>query len=201
LDLSATKQTQNVGGNLAGQKREMNLIIPDKIEISFYDKSDRPIRQDKILIGIKTYATGKNDIELSPFLTDDSGTIILTKTDILKSAENFISYGIMDYNSIHSARQNIDFFLWGTENIKEYLNYWRTILNNKRDLKNFELWGDTLGKRDKESALIEKREREVVDLFETCFNRTTKFKSNMTIFQDNWDGRENEKKYRITLDF
>jgi hypothetical protein len=179
---------------------DMNLVIPDRIEIGFYDKSDRPIRQDRLLIGINTYANRKNDIQLSPFLTDDKGTITLNKSDILQSAENFISQGIMDYNSIESANPNIDIFLWGTEDIDKYLSYWTTILSNRAALKNIELWGNSLGNRDQEAALIEKHQREEVHLYETCFNRTTRFRSNLILFRDNWDGREKEKKYKITLD-
>lgn len=61
------------------------LFIPDKIQIDFFDSNNNPLHQDKILIGIRTFANHKNDIDLSPFLTDSLGSLTITSADIKKN--------------------------------------------------------------------------------------------------------------------
>jgi len=84
------------------------LTIPEKITIFLTDLEGQAIKQDKILVGIRTFATHKNDINLSPFLSDKDGKIEITKKDIQYQADNLISYGIMDYSSLETAKPNIE---------------------------------------------------------------------------------------------
>ena len=176
------------------------MNIPDNIEIQFYDKADNPLRQDKLLVGIRTFATHKNDIDLSPFLSDSNGLITITQVDLKQTTDNFISYRLMDYGSIESAKPNIEIYFWGNDSLKKYLDYWTSLLANKKDLKNYEKWGGTLGKRDKEAAMIEKQEREIYAKFDTCFNRQTKIKRDLTLAKDTWDGTQATKIYRVNLE-
>jgi len=182
------------------KNKQRQLNLPDKIEIQFYDKADKPLRQDKLLVGIRTFATHKNDIDLSPFVSDLNGLVTITQADLKKTADNFISYGLMDYGSIESAKPNIEIYFWGNDSLKKYLDYWTSVLANKKDLKNYEKWGNTLGKRDREAALIEKQEREIFAQFETCFNRQTKIKKDLTLINDTWDGTQATKIYKVNLE-
>ena len=176
------------------------MTLPDEIKIQFYDKADNPFRQDKLLVGIKTFATHKNDINLSPFLSDTNGQIAISQDELQQTADNFISYGLMDYGSIESAKPNIEIYFWGNDSLKRYLDYWTSLLDKKKDLKNFEMWGELLRQRDKEFAAIEKKERETVAKFASCFNRQTKIKTDLTLIKDNWDGREKIKNYKVNLE-
>src|SRR5438046_1501649 len=104
------------------------MTLPEKIEIQFYDKAGRPFRQEKLLIGIKTFATYKNNIDFSPFLSDENGLITITQDELKQTADNFITYGLMDYGSLESAKPNVEIYFWGNDSLKKYLDYWSSLL-------------------------------------------------------------------------
>jgi len=106
----------------------------------------------------------------------------------------------MDYSSIESAKPNIEIYFWVNDSLKKYFDYWTSLLANKKDLKNYEKWGDTLGKRDKEAAIIEKQEREIYAKFDTCFNRQTKIKRDLTLVKDTWVDTQTTKIYKVNIE-
>jgi len=173
------------------------LFVPDKIHIDFLDSNNNSLQQDKILIGIRTFANHKNDIDLSPFLTDRLGSLTITSADIKKRYNNFVSYGLMDYSSLETAKSGIEIYFWGNERLDRYINYWTKLLSGKKDLEQFEIWGNQLGKRQKEFAEIE---REELTLYETCYNRTTKFSDDLILVKDDWDKPNSELKYKVKFD-
>ncbi|HUC82392.1 MAG TPA: hypothetical protein VMR70_15915 [Flavisolibacter sp.] len=175
------------------------LFLPDIIHIDFHDKDGNALRQENILIGIHTFATHKNNINLSPFLSDKDGHITITKEQLQNRADNFISYGIMDYGSLDSAKPDIQIFFWGNDSIDRYMHYWKMILKNKKDRQQYEMWGDIMGKFARQSAELEIREREELHLFETCFNRTTKQRQDIILVNDTWDTPMRERNYIIIL--
>jgi hypothetical protein len=175
------------------------LFVPDKIQIDFLDNNNNPLQQDKILIGIRTFANHKNDIDLSPFLTDSSGSLRITSAEIKDRFDNFVSYGLMDYSSLETAKPKIEIYFWGNKSLEKYINYWTKLLSGKNDLKQFEIWGEQLGKLQKEFAKIERREREELSLYETCYNRTTKFSNDLILVKDDWDKPNSELKYKVKL--
>ena len=176
------------------------LFIPDKIQIDFLDGNNNPFRQERILIGIRTFANHKNDIDLSPFLTESSGSLIITSADIKERFDNFVSYGLMDYSSLETAKPKIEIYFWGNKSLDRYITYWTKLLSGKKDLKQFEMWGDQLGKLQKEFAKIEQKEREELKVYETCFNKKTKFSDDLILVKDNWDKPNGELIYKVKLD-
>jgi hypothetical protein len=173
------------------------LFIPEKIIIELKDQNGNSFNQKNILFGIKTFANRRNDIELSPFISNENGVITITKNDIEKNLENFYSYGLMDYSSIESAKPEIEIYYWGNKNLENYLKYWSKILEGKADLKQYEIWGEKLGKRESESAKIEKRERDEMEIYSSCKNREFKQIENVTILKDNWGKPKTELNYII----
>jgi hypothetical protein len=176
------------------------IIIPDKITIEFLDNNGDLINQDNILIGIQTHANRKNDIKLAPFLTDKNGLIMITKQDLFDKADVFISYGLMDYSSLDSAKQNIEIYFYGVSDIIKHLDYWDNILAKSKYLKQYEHFGDKLGKHDIEMAMIEKRERIEYDLYKDSYNLKTKILSNILIVSDVWNGSDMDKNYKVKFD-
>jgi len=177
------------------------LFIPEKIEIQLVDALGKPITQDKILIGIRTFANRKNSVDLSPFLSDEDGVIKITADDIKERFDVFVSYGLMDYVSLESAKPLIEFYYWGNTHLNQYIQYWTSIFINKKDNKKYEMWDEQLGKLQKEFAIIEKREREELKIFETCFNRKIKQAEDVTLIQDTWDRANTELKYNAKITF
>ncbi len=175
------------------------IILPDNIRIELVDKNGTPICQNNIVIGIKTFANSKNDINLSPFFSDKKGVIYISKQDLLYRAHIYISYGLMDYSSLESAKQNIEIYFWGLSNINRYLDYWEQIVDNSKYLKQYDLYGDKLGKRDIENALIEKRERQDYEIYKNSFNLQTNITTNLILIKDNWDGKIENRQYTAEL--
>jgi hypothetical protein len=175
------------------------LFVPDIIHIDIADKEGNPIRQENILLGIQTFATHKNDIDLSPFLTDNEGHITITKDQIQNRADTFISYGIMDYVGLGYAKPNIKIYFWGNDSLDRYIKYWTSILKNKKDRLQYQKWGDMMAKFAKHSAETEIREREELKMFETSFNRKTKQKQDIILAEDFWDKPATDKKYKLIL--
>jgi hypothetical protein len=70
-------------------------------------------------------------------------------------------------------------------------------LNKKTDLKQFEIWGEKLGKREIENANIEKRERDEMEIYSSCKNLDFKQQENVTILKDNWGKPKLELNYII----
>lgn len=175
------------------------LFLPDIIHIDFHDKDGNTLRQENILVGIHTFATHKNNIDLSPFLSDKDGHITITKEQLQNRADIFISYGIMDYGSLDSAKPDIQIFFWGNDSIDRYVDYWKMILKNKKDRQQYKMWGDVMGKFAKQSAELEIREREELHLFETCFNRATEQRQDIILVSNTWDKPMREKNFKITL--
>ena len=175
------------------------LFIPDKIQIDFLDSENNSLKQEKNLIGIRIFANHKNDIDLSPFLTDKNGTIIITAQDIREKFDNYISYGIMDYSSLETAKPKIEIYYWGNKKITKHISNLKNLLKGKKYLKQYEMWGEKLGKQDKEAAEIERKERKELEFFETCHNRETKISSDKTIIKDTWDNPVNELNYKVKI--
>jgi hypothetical protein len=106
----------------------------------------------------------------------------------------------MDYSSLESAKPEIQIYYWGTESLDRYINYWEKLLENATDLKQFEMWGDKLGKRERENAEIERLERQGLELRATCYNKTVKQKNDIIIIKDNWNKPNVELNYKVKLD-
>ncbi|MBD1384148.1 hypothetical protein IDJ75_02570 [Mucilaginibacter rigui] len=58
------------------------LFIPKTIQIQLRDKENRPIEHENIMVGIKTRANQKNNINIYPFLSDKMGYIKISEEDI-----------------------------------------------------------------------------------------------------------------------
>lgn len=177
-----------------------SLFIPDKLQIDFFDNYNRPLHQNNILIGIRIFANHKNDVNLSPFLTDSNGSVTITAKEIKNRFDTFVSYGLMDYSSLETAKPGIEIYFWGKNSLNRHINYWTKLLKGKNDLQQFEMWGDQLGKLQKEFAKIEQRERQELELFTNCFNKALKISDDKLLVKDNWNKTTGELKYKVKLD-
>lgn len=175
------------------------LFVPDIIKIDLLDKHGNPLRQGNILIGIHTFATHKNNIDISPFLSDPNGQYIITKDQVMKRADIFIDYGIMDYGSLESARPNIQIYYWGNKSLTRYINYWTMLLKNKKTRVKTEMEIKLLGHMEQRFAEITKRETEELEIYSSCFNRQAKLIDDIILVSDIWDNFENERIYTATL--
>ena len=177
------------------------LYIPEKIEIQLEDALGNPILRDKILIGIRTFANHKNNVDLSPFLSDKNGIIKITADDIKERFNVFVSYGLMDYVSLESAKPMVEIYNWGNDSLNRYIDYWTNILKNKKAIKQYEMLVDQLGKLQKEFDDVEKRERQELEIFESCYNRKVSQVEDVVLIEDKWDKPNRELNYQAKLTF
>lgn len=175
------------------------LFIPDIIKINIKDQNGNLFKQENILLGIKTIATHKNDIYLSPFLTDSNGHITITKEQIKNRADIFISYGLMDYVGLEYAKPDIQIYYWGNDNLDKSITYWKQLLNNKKNKPQDENTRSIMREFAKQFAEIEIREKDDLTLFENSFNRKTKQRQDIILIEDQWGAPTKEKTYTITL--
>jgi len=173
------------------------FFLPEIIHIDFFSKNGKVLRQENILIGIHTFATRKNNINLRPFLSNKQGHTTITKEQMQNQANIFISYGLMDYSSLDSAKPDVQIYFCGNDSIDRYISHWEMIVKNKTDVQVYEQWGDILGKFAKQAAETEMREREDLQKFKTCFNRTTKYQQDIILASDFWNEPAKEKNYQI----
>ena len=127
------------------------MTLPDKIIIQLVTEDGQPFKQEDILIGIQTLAERKNDINLSPFLSDNNGKIEITNSQLRETAHDFISYGIMDHLTIESAKDNIEIYLLGEKEIKDNLDYWSAMDKGdiESEIKNSPVYQMTSQKKEK----------------------------------------------------
>jgi hypothetical protein len=175
------------------------LFIPDIIRLEITDKNGDPFRQENILIGIKTFAVHKNDIDISPFLSNKEGHITINKEQLSHRADLFISYGLMDYISLIYAKPGIQIYFWGNNRLDNYISYWSWLLNHREKPKRTEMEIKLLKNFEKDFSEIEKRETEELEVFSSCFNKSTKQKEDIVLVTDIWDKPCAEKIYKVTL--
>ena len=179
------------------------MTLPDKIIIQLVTEDGQPFKQEDILIGIQTLAERKNDINLSPFLSDNNGKIEITNSQLRETADDFISYGIMDHLTIESAKDNIEIYLLGEKEIKDNLDYWSAMDKGdiESEIRNNPVYQMSSQKKEqliKELKEVRIKESQRFDKFRKAYNNklTTKFTTKLT---DKWDGRQKEYHYSMTV--
>ena len=175
------------------------LFIPDIIHIVFNDKRGNSLRQENILVGIHTFATYKNNIDISPFLSDKNGKITITKHQVQQRIDNFISYGLMDYASVESAKPNIEIYFWGNDHLDRYILYWSSLLDDKKHRKQTIVDLATDKAVELDFSNLRKKEAQDLQVFSSCFNRTSKQRQDLILIEDIWDKPVSEKKYHVNL--
>src|SRR3569833_591017 len=150
--------------------QKVTLFIPDTVNIILLDKNDQPLHRAGVLLGIQTHANYRNDIDISPIVSDRSGLITITRNEIMNLADEFISYGIMDYSRLEGAKPNIAVYFRGKRNINIFLGYEvqpELIESLKKSIPNFDL------EHYKRHIMEQAKRDKNYSVFENSFNRST----------------------------
>ena len=179
------------------------MTLPDKITIQFRTADGSSFQQENILIGVQTFVEHKNDIDLSPFLTDKDGNIEISKADLNKTADDFISYGIMDYSTIESAKNEIELYLWTEKQIADYLDYWdkKEITDIESEVRTNPIFRMTSKQKEqliKEFMEVDKKEKMRLEKFRMAFNKNLETSKTPRVV-DQWDGRSKEYHYEMIV--
>lgn len=179
------------------------LIIPDKVVVQLTDQNGRPFTKENILIGVRTFATRKNNIVLEPFSSDKGGNIIMNKLDILEEAEKFVSYGIMDYDSLDSASDEIEIYLLTSDHITRNISALEG--DSKVDVESqiyhnpiFRLTDEEKDQLMKELANVSAEEVKKLQKYKLSNNEDLDPAYTQTI-KDKWNGRLKEYYYEMKI--
>ena len=175
------------------------LFIPDIIHIVFNDKIGNSLRQENILVGIHTFATYKNNIDIAPFLSDKNGQLTITKHQVQERVDDFISYGLMDYASVESAKPNIQIYFWGNDRLDRYILYWSSLLDDKKHRKQTIVDLATGKPREMDFSDLRKKEAQNLQVYSSCLNRTSNQRQDLILIEDIWDEPVSEKNYHVNL--
>jgi hypothetical protein len=164
------------------------LIIPDKIEIQLTNLKGEKLYLKDVLVCIKINAALKNNIELSPFKSDEKGKIIINKNEILAKIEGVFDNGLMDYASIETASHEVEIKIIDQSAIFERIIY----ISNKLETinRNKEYFKKTARNEDLNMLLngVEKSNKELIELlklYEISFNK--KLSLDCSTIYDNWN--------------
>jgi len=173
------------------------MTLPDIITIQFHDLQGETFHQRNILVGIKTIATHKNDITLSPFLSDNEGRIVITKEDLLAAAGDVYETGLMDYSSLESAKPEIEIIFIGKDKLKSQVRYYEILSGDRRS----SLLKVERELTKKELAAVEQKKAwtDLYEKYKNCFNLKTSIDHDITLATDVWDGRESVKHYSVMI--
>jgi hypothetical protein len=136
----------------------------------------------------------KNDINLSPFVTNAAGIIDISREDILKRADIFISYGLMDYIELESSKPNIEIYFLGNRQINIYLG---TEIDPELE-KSLLTYTPHFDIVDFKQQMIERgKNKGDYELYANCYNRSTKIIDNIILVKDSWSKKRNKVFYSI----
>lgn len=180
------------------------LVLPETVTIRLTDPSGNRLRKENVLIGIHTYATKRNNIELYPFLTDKDGEVVITRRELQDTADNYVAYGLMDYVRIEYANPRVQIYVWGIPEIRRYIDYWSEVLKKKASSDDSEdLLYAKLREEDRkyfmrESEETTQKENAMLDLFLICTNGDLDFRlvHNLEVY---WEGLETNPIYYLVV--
>nr|WP_294944735.1 hypothetical protein [uncultured Mucilaginibacter sp.] len=172
------------------------LFIPDRVIIEFTGNDGSPFKQENILIGIRTHASRKNDIDLSPFVTNTDGRIDISREEILKCADIFISYGLMDYIGLEYAKPHTEIYFLGNSRINIYLG---TEIDPELEKSLSTYIPDWDIVDYKQQSMERAKDKDDYELYTNCYNRSTKIIDNVILAKDNWSKKQAEVFYKVAV--
>ena len=175
---------------------KQTLFVPEHITIELLNKKNEPFRCANVLLGIKTYASYRNDIDMSPLVSDADGLITITKAEIMEIVKEFIMGGIMDYSSLESANPDVEIYFWGKSDVNIYLGYEidpHLEASLRFSIPNF----DT--EHFKKQRIEQMKDEKDYAIFKNCFNLKSDIVNNLVCLKDSWGKPQKEANYKIIL--
>ena len=176
------------------------FILPEKITVNIVDKSGSPLCKSNILVGIKTFATTKNDIELSPFSSDDKGKIIITKQELLKLETEAINSALMDYALLNTAKPEVNIFLIDTEEVNKRINYLLELSKKQEANAHYlktSIGNEQVGSLINDIKIVNDKISKELTIDLNSYNRKNKVDS--ISIKANWQEHEKEYSYDLVI--
>lgn len=178
------------------KKIEQTLFIPDLIEIKFVDKKGEPFRHADILFGVQTRAYYRNDIDISPFLSNSTGKLSITRQELQKQTDDVISEGIMDYVELDFARPAIEIYYMGNRGIRRYLG----LESDPAAIENLKKFIPGFNEAHFTKQQIEQHKNDKnYAVFNNCYNRSLNIEDNIILAKDDWSKPQKKVSYICRL--
>ena len=158
-----------------------NLILPKKVTIQLLDGYGKPFKISDVIVTIHLFARYKNDIYLSPFVSDNSGKVIFTQRDVDIELEKIS--GSMDYVRVETCFPFVEIFANQPEEIDIALErrekYWPKL-------------------RDEEKARWDSIE-DLLNAYRRARNKELKIEKGISRIRDEWNGEKDQYSYNLSV--
>jgi hypothetical protein len=116
-------------------KKMDELRLPRKVTVHVLGADGEPLREADILFRIDTKARKKNPYRLGPYPTDESGTVVITRSLLDAEIDATLDSGLMDYVRIESGYPDIVIRPYSQPEIERAIdartNAWRSLLKGE----------------------------------------------------------------------
>ena len=162
---------------------EENIVLPQKVTIQLVDGSGAAIELSNVIFTVQLFSRHKNNFYLGPFISDNSGKVVITQTDLENEIKATYSSGMMDYAPVETCHPFVEIFLMQPEGIERALNarenVWTILLDGEKDR-----WG-TL--------------QNLLTAYRQAKNSEIKISKDLSHIRDEWNGKKDEYIYNLTI--
>lgn len=114
-----------------------NLVLPNRAEIQMVDKNLVPIRLAAVLFETRLFARRKNDFILGPFVSDDSGLVVIQKEDLESGIADNYAEDLMGHSRFDGCVPTVQIRILTEDDIRRAVasrrNVWTGLLPGERN--------------------------------------------------------------------
>lgn len=160
-----------------------NIVLPEKVTIQLTDNRDGPLALPRVLFTVRLFARHRNDFFLGPYVSNDSGLVKITRTDLHHDIEAAYESGLMDYVPVETCFSFVEIRLDHPEDIEKAIKsrteYWTSLLKGEK-----ERWGTI---------------QNLLDTYRTAANHSLRVDKGFPRIRDEWNGSKDKYDYRLVV--
>jgi hypothetical protein len=160
-----------------------NLILPQKVIIQLIDDSGKPLEISDVIFTVQLFATHKNDFYLSPFVSDKSGKVAISRKELDNEIKAIYSSGLMDYAPVETCHPFVEIFPNQPEDIEKALStrekIWVALLDGEK-----ERWGSM---------------KKLLNVYRQAKNHELMISKEFSRIRDEWAGEKDEYVYNLRI--
>ena len=160
-----------------------NLVLPDEVTIQLLDTNGQPMQMENVLFSIHLFARQKNDFNLGPFVSDSTGKVLISNTDLRNDIAATYDSGCMDYCAVEGAFPLVEIRLSHPDDIDRIINArttaWKSLLKGEK-----ERWGTM---------------ENLISTYRNSSNHKLKVWKGFSKIRDEWDGTNKQYHYDFRI--
>jgi hypothetical protein len=160
-----------------------NLILPQKVIIQLVNMQGQPFEIPNVIFFVHLFARHKNDFHLGPFVSDQSGKVVINQQELIWYVQATYESGLMDYSAVETCHPFIEITFEHPDRIKRVLEtrekIWKMLLKGEQ-----EIWG---------------RMENLLNAYRNASNEQLELLKDSSKISDVWDGTKNEYEYKFPI--